>query len=167
METEVWKKLEWFDFEYEVSSFWKVKNTSTGHIYKWQLQWKWYLICDLKINGRYKHFSIHRLVMLWFVWPSDLQVNHKNWIKTDNRICNLEYATQSENVRHSYYELWRNTPLWFKVKSVIQLTMNWEFVNQFRSAKEAQRITWIWQSDIRRCCIWINKQTAWFIWKYT
>jgi hypothetical protein len=47
--------------------------------------------------------SIHRLVAEAFIGPANgLQVNHKNGIKTDNRLCNLEYATRSENQLHRY-----------------------------------------------------------------
>lgn len=47
--------------------------------------------------------TVHRLVMLAFTGPrpDGLGINHINGIKTDNRACNLEYATQLENVRHS------------------------------------------------------------------
>ena len=36
-----------------------------------------------------------------FVGESDLQVNHINEIKDDNRLENLEYMTNKENVRYS------------------------------------------------------------------
>ena len=35
---------------------------------------------------------VHRLVMLAFVGPADLRVNHKNKNRTDNRLVNLEYV---------------------------------------------------------------------------
>jgi hypothetical protein len=45
---------------------------------------------------------IHRVVMEAFHGPSALQVNHKNGVKWDNRIENLEYVTNAQNVQHAY-----------------------------------------------------------------
>lgn len=53
-------------------------------------------ICTLK--------TVHRLVLLTFKGcrPEGLVIDHINGIKTDNRLANLEYVTQSENLRRAY-----------------------------------------------------------------
>ena len=49
-----------------------------------------------------KKVSIHRLLMSLFVGESDLDVNHINGIKTDNRLENLEYVSRKENIKHAW-----------------------------------------------------------------
>ena len=49
----------------------------------------------VKIDG--KMVKVHRLVLLAFIGESELDVDHKNRIKTDNRLCNLHYVTSQEN----------------------------------------------------------------------
>lgn len=45
---------------------------------------------------------VHRLVMLAFVGPSDLEVNHRNADRADNRLVNLEYMTTKDNRNYSF-----------------------------------------------------------------
>lgn len=56
-------------------------------------------------NGKRRSFLAHRLVALTFLYCpenyKDLDINHKNGNKRDNRIENLEYCSYKENSRHA------------------------------------------------------------------
>jgi len=58
----------------------------------------------LSVGNNVRHLSAHRLIWQTFVGPipDDLQMNHKNGIKTDNRLANLEVVTCSENNYHRF-----------------------------------------------------------------
>lgn len=62
-----------------------------------------YLQVTLFRLGNRKRYLVHRLVALAFLGPANgRQTNHKNGVKKDNRVENLEWVTCSENGLHAY-----------------------------------------------------------------
>lgn len=57
-----------------------------------------------KPGHKERNFPVHTLVAAAFIGPrpTGLAINHKNGIRTDNRVENLEYCTYSENSKHSF-----------------------------------------------------------------
>jgi hypothetical protein len=90
----MWKKIEGYP-GYEVSDQGDLRN-SRGWILKPATVRGYKLIVLTK-----KHFYIHRLVAAAFLGPcpEGKEVDHKNNIRSDNRLENLQYLTHSENLR--------------------------------------------------------------------
>jgi hypothetical protein len=77
-----------------------------------------------------KSFLVHRLVAEAFLGQSDLQVNHKNGDKSDNRLDNLEFVTCIENARHAVDVLGRNLG-----DKNHKCKLTWEQVCEIRESK--------------------------------
>lgn len=63
-----------------------------------------YAMVRLYLQGERGSWLVHRLVAAAFIGDcqAGMEVNHKNGIKADNRLNNLEYCTPRENILHSY-----------------------------------------------------------------
>lgn len=94
---EVWKKVEGLE-RYSVSTAGRLRNDETRKIVK-GTEYEGYI--RILINGKQR--LIHRLVAQTFIPNTDNkpQVNHKNGIKHDNRVENLEWVTGEENLTHA------------------------------------------------------------------
>lgn len=68
-----------------------------------------YKFVFMKIDGKRVKRLSHRVVLSCFIaMPNGkTQVNHKNGIRCDNRLENLEWCSCRENILHSYRELGR------------------------------------------------------------
>lgn len=104
-----WKTLvyngEAFD-KFEISTHGEIRNSITGKIYKTWVNHKGYeQVCvSLGSISKKKVFRIHKAVAETFIPNLDKkpQVNHKDGNKLNNNVTNLEWATNSENMKHAY-----------------------------------------------------------------
>jgi len=116
MQHEIWKPVIGFEGYYEISNTGKIKSikreitVSTGKrtinekILTTRINNWGYIDVRLSKGSVIKTKFIHILTAEAFI-PNPLnkfEVNHKNGIKTDNSIQNLEWVTHSENMKHAY-----------------------------------------------------------------
>lgn len=89
---------------YAISNKGNLKNLRTNHILKPSTNKDGYKSVLLSKNGKKMSIRIHRLVALYFLENPNKypDVNHKNGIKDDNRVENLEWCSKSMNMRHAY-----------------------------------------------------------------
>lgn len=180
------KDIPWYEWLYAVTEdgkFWSYpkkwaswNNAKGEHLWKFIKPWinsSWYMTVVLTKDKKQKSFQAHRLyARLYLPNPENKpQINHINWIKTDNRIENLEWCTARENILHSLYITKTNKPIClcdYNVKKRIKVGKfdeKGELIEIFNSTCEAARITNLFQSSIYRCIIWIYKTCWWFVWK--
>lgn len=109
--TEIWKSIPGFEELYEASNLGNIRSLPRirfqagaklkGRVMKSSADEWGYRHLSLRVNGVRKTYKVHRLVLMAFVGVSDLQVNHRDGVKFNNKLENLEYVTPSENLLHA------------------------------------------------------------------
>ena len=106
--------------------------------------------------------NVHRLVAMAFLEQTAKFVNHKNGIKTDNSLGNLEWVSAKENCHHAIRtKLTRSHP-----KRVKQFDRDGKYIATFNSILEASAQTGANDRHISAVCRGKRKTTGGFKWKY-
>lgn len=101
---------------YEVSNLGRIRRAKPGlqtwpgrHIKTFTVFG--YPVFNVFIPGRRKMRRVHQLVAAAFIGPCPQghEVNHKDGVKANNHVTNLEYVTSSENTLHSFRTGLQNT----------------------------------------------------------
>lgn len=173
MMIEEWRDIEGYEGLYQVSSLGRVKSLISGKILKANTNRYGYKVVALYCNNKRKTITVHRLVAEAFITnPNNLQqINHINEDKSDNRACNLEFATPKQNANHGtrnerISKSKRNNT--YNTKTVIQYTLDGDFIKEWSSVREIQRVLGFSQGAISSCCRGEKHYKTYknYMWKY-
>lgn len=163
IEVETFVEIEGFE-NYEVSKPGKVRNIKSGRILKSSFNTHGYLVHFLYENNKRKCIPLHRIIATAFIDNPDEkpQVNHIDENKLNNDLRNLEWCTAKENSIHGT-RIKRIAEKHFK--KVIQLDLNDNVLNIFKSMKQAEQETGVFASSISACCNGKAKRAGYFKWR--
>lgn len=158
---EVWKDIAGFEGLYQVSNMGRIKSIRFnkerimkctkphGNLRSWQ-----YRCIELCVDNKRNCYMVSRLVGMAFCHNDNPEVkttiNHINGVKTDDRAENLEWVSQSDNVKHAYrtglskrHDTYQNQP---NQTAIVETNSGKEFF----SIREASRQLHIKRDTIKR-----------------
>ena len=187
---EIWKPIINYEGYYEVSNYGNVRSINRTIIDKNGIKLNYksiklkpttnkggYLQVGLSKNSKTNSYCVHQLEALAFIhnFENKPTVNHKDGIKINNYVDNLEWATKSEQAIHSLKHNLRKMPnSWIgkfgskhgASKKVIQYTKDNMFVANYDSIIEAGNINNIDPCLISGVCRGRKRTAGGYIWKY-
>lgn len=168
---EVWRFI---NDKYRVSNLGRVMNDKYK-ILSQKTNKCGYKEVNIKIDGKFKTQLVHRLVAKAFIDNPDNkpQVNHINGDKTCNRVENLEWITNDDNIKHSIKTGLRDIKKIAKTtrekcgKKIIQYDLDNNFIKEWDSLREVADTLKIDRHCIRRVCKGEMKKVKGYIFRYS
>ena len=164
--TEIFKDIANYEGLYQISNHGRVKSLqrkNVGKIMSLTKCPKGYLHITLPKNNSKKTFRISRLVAQAFIKNPKKKpcVNHKDAVKANNFVTNLEWCTYSENNKHA----WANNLNSAHTKRIAQVKYGL-VVKIWESMNAAAKSVGVHQSSISLCCAGKMKSCKNFEWRY-
>ena len=163
---EIWKDVVGYEGLYQVSNLGRVKSVITWNGYEYLKKEKimkpfenkrGYKSIGFTKDGKTITYRLHRIVAQAFIPNPENKpiINHKNGVKSDNRVENLEWCTYSENTIHAI-----KTGLMVPKKggqdkrsvSVNQFDKSGQFIKKWDSISEIKRELNYDKKAIISCC---------------
>ena len=182
---ENWKDIENYEGLYQVSNLGRVRSLErdvyfpNGTIHRIKekilvpgLNNDGYANVNLCKNGKKKNIKVHRLVAEAFIPNPEnkSQINHKNEVKTDNSVENLEwcdcryninFGTRIERQKQTFKDNCKSGKI-KRVKKVFCVELN----KTFDYAKSAEEELGVCEKSIGKACRGERKTAGGFHWRY-
>lgn len=175
--TETWKPIKGFEGFYEVSDLGNVRSLNWRNIGEVRNLFlkphsRGYLQVELKKNGTRKMFLVHRLVASHFIENpnGNLEVNHINENKQDNRVENLEWCAHSYNVKYSMDRHPQTRAFCSRklkcTNKIVQLTLSGEIVKIWDTPISIKHSLGFSDWSIKQCCRGERRQAYGYKWQF-
>lgn len=183
---EIWKDIKGYEGFYQVSNLGRVKSlerdvyhprgTIIRHMEEKILVQNigklGYAYVNLNLNGKRKTIKTHRLVAEAFIPNPENkpQVNHKDEVKSNNVVDNLEWCSAQENANYgtriqrqkqTYKDNYKNGK-----NKVVKKVFCVELNKTFDCITSAQEELGIWRSAIAKVCTGKQNTAGGFHWKF-
>ena len=168
MNEEIWKDIEGYDGRYQVSNRGRIKSlphvqknryskyTTKEKILAPRFDGDGYCCAALYTGGKREDRRVHRIVAETFIPNPEGKafINHKDGVKTNNSVENLEWCTAAENAQHAFrtglnrgYRGQEN-----KIsRKICQLTLDGKFLRFWHGVREIKRELNISYQNVEAC----------------
>lgn len=160
---EEWKDIKGYEGLYQVSNLGNIRSLQSRwgkrvqpRIVNQHITENGYKRVGLSKNNKQKLFMVHRLVADTFMPNSNanLEINHKDYCRTNNNLNNLEWMSHEDNVKYS------------KSIKIKQLSLDRKMIKTWDSIVEVEKLLKIDHRQICACLKKKQKTCHGFVWEY-